>query len=138
MPSYFSRFSSFSSPNGNPAPPLTVERGGSHQVLLFGVFLPPATKLGQGYVFTGMCESVHRGVCLNACWDITPPQSRHPPPGAEHAGRYGQRAGGTHPTGMQSCLLSFHILLYICLSTNSMHQYYNDKITDTNFNRTLA
>ena len=34
----------------------------------------------------------------------TPPRSRHPlPPGAEHAGRYGQRAGGTHPTGMQSC-----------------------------------
>ena len=45
------------------------------------------------------------------------PQSRHPPPRsrppradplpAEHAGRYAQRAGGTHPTGMQSCLLLF-------------------------------
>ena len=44
-----------------------------------------------------------------------PPGSRHPPgadtplppeqtpPSAEHAGRYGQHAGGTHPTGMQSC-----------------------------------
>ena len=78
-------------------------------------FLPPATKLGQGYVFPGMCDSVHRrGVCLSACWDTrpplgadttpgadTPPGSRHPH--AEHAGRYGQRAGGTHPTGMQSC-----------------------------------
>ena len=32
-----------------------------------------------------------------------PPWSRHPPPSAEHAGRYGQCAGGTHPTGMQSC-----------------------------------
>ena len=41
------------------------------------------------------------------------PQSKHPPeadtprsrhsPGAEHAGRYGQRADGTHLTGMQSC-----------------------------------
>ena len=35
------------------------------------------------------------------------PRSKHPreqtPPGTEHAGRYGQRAGGTHPTGMQSC-----------------------------------
>ena len=41
--------------------------------------LPPATKLGQGYVFTGVCDSVHRGVvCLSACWDATP-QSRHPP-----------------------------------------------------------
>ena len=27
------------------------------------------------------------------------------PPNTEHAGRYGQWAGGTHPTGMQSCFL---------------------------------
>ena len=26
-----------------------------------------------------------------------------PLPKAVHAGRYGQQAGGTHPTGMQSC-----------------------------------
>ena len=26
------------------------------------------------------------------------------PPGAVHAGRYGQPAGGTHPTGMHTCL----------------------------------
>ena len=25
-------------------------------------FLPPATKLGQGYIFTGVSDSVHRGV----------------------------------------------------------------------------
>ena len=24
-------------------------------------YLPPATKLGQGYVFTGVCDSVHGG-----------------------------------------------------------------------------
>ena len=30
------------------------------------------------------------------------PRCRHPP-SAVHAGRYGQQAGGTHPTGMQSC-----------------------------------
>ena len=36
-------------------------------------------------------------------WDQAPPRSR-PPPRAEHAGRYGQRVGGTHPTGMQSGL----------------------------------
>ena len=42
--------------------------------------LPPTTKLGQGYVFTGICHSVNRGgVCLSACWDTTPPGSRHPP-----------------------------------------------------------
>ena len=41
----------------------------------------------------------------------TPPRSRHsleadtcpPPPRAVHAWRYGQQAGGMHPTGMQSC-----------------------------------
>ena len=33
----------------------------------------------------------------------TPPWIRYTPPGAQHAGRYGQCAGGTHPTGMQSC-----------------------------------
>ena len=44
--------------------------------------------------------SVTGGFYLSACWDTTPPR---PPPSAEHAGRYGQRAGGTHPTGMQSC-----------------------------------
>ena len=39
------------------------------------MFLPPATKLGQGYVFTGVCDSAHRGdVCLSACWDTTNPQ----------------------------------------------------------------
>ena len=32
-----------------------------------------------------------------------PPGSRHHPC-AVHAGRYGQQAGGMHPTGMQSCL----------------------------------
>ena len=38
----------------------------------------------------------------------TPPDQADPP-GTEHAGRYGQREGGTHPTGMQSCstLISF-------------------------------
>ena len=25
-------------------------------------FLPPATKLGQGYIFTGVCDSVYGGV----------------------------------------------------------------------------
>ena len=36
-----------------------------------------------------------------------PLQDQVHPPGAEHAGRYGQHAGGTHPTGMQSCLYMF-------------------------------
>ena len=59
-------------------------------------------------------------------WEQTPPTgSRHAPwdqalsapvtPRAVHAGRYGQRAGGMHPTGMQSCcLFSFHSSLKFC------------------------
>ena len=34
----------------------------------------------------------------------TPPAPGRHPPGAEHTGRYGQPAGGMHPTGMQSCV----------------------------------
>ena len=118
------------------------------------VLLPPATKLGQGYIFTGVCDSVkreggsasvHAGIPppppadppweqtppSRPPWEQTPPRTRHPPgadtpqqtppgadtpqdqappgsrhpPGAVHAGRYDQRAGGTHPTGMQSCFV---------------------------------
>ena len=49
--------------------------------------LPPATKLGQGYIFTGVCDSVHRGVSgpggislpSTPPSDQTPPATRHPP-----------------------------------------------------------
>ena len=43
----------------------------------------------EGYVFTRFCHSVHRGVCLSACWDTTPqeqtprgeiPLEQTPPP----------------------------------------------------------
>ena len=34
----------------------------------------------------------------------TSPPPDHAPIYAVHAGRYSQRAGSTHPTGMQSCL----------------------------------
>ena len=50
----------------------------------------PQRSCGQGYVFTRMCDSVHReDVCLSACWDTRhPSRSRHPsgsryPPGAD-------------------------------------------------------
>ena len=38
-----------------------------------------------------------------------PPRNRHLPPGAVHAGRYGQQTDGMHPTGMQSfCFFIFY------------------------------
>ena len=40
----------------------------------------------------------------------TPLGAYTPTPTAVHAGTYGQQAGGTHPTGMQSCLIK--ILFY--------------------------
>ena len=66
--------------------------------ILLECFLPAATKLGQGNVFTSICLSTGgRGVCLSACWDTPPdqapprpgtPQTRHPPgpgtPGTRH------------------------------------------------------
>ena len=45
--------------------------------------LPRATKLGQGYIFTGVCHSVNRGGCLvsagclvlgGACWRTPTPR----------------------------------------------------------------
>ena len=40
----------------------------------------------------------------------TPRDQAGNPPGAEHTGRYGQWAGGMHPTGMQSCFFLQMIL----------------------------
>ena len=52
-------------------------------------------SLGQGNIFAPVCHSVHGGV----------PGQVHPqagtPPGAVHAGRYGQQAV-PHPTGMHT------------------------------------
>ena len=62
--------------------------------------LPAATKLGQGNVFTGVCDSVNRGgVCLSACWD-TPPEGGTSP-GRKHPPQEGGTPweGGTPPEG---------------------------------------
>ena len=79
------------------------------------VFTDRKRSLGQGNIFAPVCHSVHREGSASVHAGIPPPWSRHPP-GADHAGRYGQRAGGTHPTGMQSCLF----LLLRDLSTSKL------------------
>ena len=39
----------------------------------------PQRNCGQGNIFTPVCHSVHRGVCLSACWDTTTPGKETPP-----------------------------------------------------------
>ena len=49
-------------------------------ISVWNAFLPPATKFWQGYIFTGVCDSVHGGgVGIPACTEADPPGSRHPP-----------------------------------------------------------
>ena len=99
----------------------TTRKGNCGKVM----FLPPATKLGQGYIFTGVCDSVHRGGLPQCMLGYHPPprqgrpparrppwQGRPPPgradPHSPHQGdidrRYSQQAGGMRPTGMQFLL----------------------------------
>ena len=81
--------------------------------ILYNPFLPAATKLGQGNIFRSVCQefcplggrvsaSVHAGIHPPP-WEQTPPGAD--PPGKQTAA-YGQRAGGTHPTGMHSCFIA--------------------------------
>ena len=84
-------------------------------------FLPPATKLVQGYIFTGICHSVNRGVLPpGGCFlpGVLPPDGVllrgwclfpggvcfQGGPGGEPPGM-ATAAGSTHPTGMHSCLV---------------------------------
>ena len=45
---------------------------------------------------------------------MTPP-GWYIPQGAVHAGRYGQQAGGTHPTGMHSCLSKNSLFIQVLI-----------------------
>ena len=74
-------------------------------------------------LFTGgVSASVHAGIHTPPPWADTPYPPGSPPtpeqtppheqipagadtPLAVHAGRYGQQAGGTHPTGMHTCFM---------------------------------
>ena len=57
-------------------------------------FLPPTMKLGQCYIFTGICDSVNRGVCLvwgslvwgSLVWEVPGPQGVSGPEGSGPGG----------------------------------------------------
>ena len=55
--------------------------------------------------------------------DRYPPPGQVPPPGTVPAGRYGQQAGGTHPTGMHSC---------VCYVFSSCHSSNKGRIDQLN------
>ena len=86
-------------------------------------------SMGEGYVFTGVCHSVHRrGGCLvrGEVWVSGQRGISHfseegvshfsegglqsPPPPIQE---YGQRAVSTHPIGMYSCLKSFFVITFM-------------------------
>ena len=99
-----------------------------HQVVrCYVAFLPPATKLGQGYIFSQACVilftggggvgawsrgGVHGpgGVCMVRGGAWSPPETA-------------TAAGGTHPTGMHSCFSFFFeycaLIIQRCKQTNS-------------------
>ena len=56
---------------------------------------------------------LHSGIHPTPGADPPQDQRQAPPPRAVHAGRYGQEAGGTNPTGMQSYfLILFPVIEY--------------------------
>ena len=95
------------------------------------LFTARKLSLGQGNIFSSVCQEF----CSQGAADTPPdqapllwtrpppgadppradlPRTRHPP-WAEHAGRYGQQASGTHPTGMQSCLYKVSLpRMFLC------------------------
>ena len=92
------------------------------QINIYMYYYRPQRSCGQGNIFTSVCLSTG-GVYLPQCMLGYPPRSRPPradpprnrhPPGTKYTPRlstppgkqtpaYGQRAAGTHPTGMHSC-----------------------------------
>ena len=72
--------------------------------------------MGQGNVFTPVCDSVRGGGCLPHCLlgtprEDTPLMGGHPLP-SDTTG-YGQQVGGTHPTGMHTCNCFVVVQLYL-------------------------
>ena len=82
--------------------------------------LPPATKLGQGYIFTGICDSVHKGGGAWS-WGVLGPWGCLVLGGGVPGGdplKTATAVGSMHPTGMHSCLISDLLLRRRLLNLN--------------------
>ena len=74
------------------------------------VFLPPATKLGQSYVFTHVCDSVHRGVVSQHALQVVSQHALQQVSGgvvSQHALQQVSRGVGWYPS-MPCRILSPH------------------------------
>ena len=63
-----------------PHPETATTADGTHPTGMHS-FLPPANVVCEGYVFTHVCHSVHRGGGVRVTWH-TPPVAMHAPPGS--------------------------------------------------------
>ena len=80
-----------------------------HQVHSPGMVNPPRQVHPLAGIPPGRCTLL----AGTPPWQVHPSPRQVHPPGAVHAGRYGQQAGGTHPTWMQSCVKKYYILVHV-------------------------
>ena len=86
------------------------------------IYLPPANReVCEGYVFTPVCQSFYSqggllpgGCLLGGCGD--PPEMA-------------TAAGGTHPTGIHSCLIYWLSLMHWCWSGIEVYYHLMDQIS---------
>ena len=88
-------------------------------------------KLGQGNVFTDVCDSVHRGG-LPQCILGYPPRDHAPPPREQSmlGDTVNGHPTGMHPTGMQSCYLIIYFGPFIGLNARRTHLHRNSIYTN--------
>ena len=92
--------------------------------------LPPANEVCEGYVFTSICHSVHRGGGGRA-WHGGMHCRGHALQGDLCAGDMVTEAGGTHPTVMHSCHSSGFTRIKKALKTYLNHFSSFNRVTQS-------
>ena len=78
----------------------------------------PTTKLGQGYVFTRVCDSVHKGGW--GAWSGGLPGRGTWSGGCGDTSQTATAAGSMHPTGMHSCCKGNDQKLHQCQTKSNI------------------